>query len=165
MLNNIANKVIQKFQAYEESNYPVSVILPMRRVLQLDNYSCGLQSAYVILRYFGKVDSVDDVKYDGRLNIQKGIDTDYLLKILKTNGLVANINENATIDDITDALVEGNPILISIDNDEHWIVVYGFSEDRIFVLDSSLRSSVRCSWSVEEFLKRWDDNWIVVIKN
>jgi ABC-type bacteriocin/lantibiotic exporter with double-glycine peptidase domain len=165
MIQNLVNKVARLFQCYEQSKYPYSVILDMYRFIQLNRYSCGLVSSFVILNYYGKVDSIDDILYDRRLLAQDGIDTEPLLSILKANGVKVTVNKNADIDDIKAALIERKPILISIDKGEHWVVVYGFSEDRIFVLDSSLTSSIRCSWTYEEFLDRWDDNWIAVVSN
>lgn len=137
----------------------------MYRVIQLDTYSCGIQSAFVILKYFGKVETINDILYDKRILEKDGIDTIPLLNLLRSNGVKVKVNKNADLDDIKEALIERKPILISIDKGEHCVVVYGFSEDRIFVLDSSLTSSIKCSWTYEEFLNRWDDNWIAVVSN
>ncbi|MDZ7762895.1 MAG: cysteine peptidase family C39 domain-containing protein [Melioribacteraceae bacterium] len=165
MIQNLVNKVARLFQCYEQSKYPYSVMLDMYRVIQLDQYSCGIQSALVILKYFGKVNTINDILYDKRVLEEDGIDTNPLLNLIRSNGVKVTVNKNADLDDIKEALIERKPVLISIDEGEHWVVVYGFSEDRIFVLDSSLYSSIRCSWTYEEFLDRWDDNWIAVVSN
>lgn len=165
MIQNLVNKVARVFQCYEQSKYPYSVILDMYRVIQLDRYSCGIQSAFVILKYYGMVNSINDLNYDVKALQKVGIDTDPLLNILKSFGAKIYVNENAELDDIKSAIIERKPILISVDEGEHWVVIYGFSEDRIFVLDSSLHSSIRCTWTYEELINRWDDNWIAVISN
>ncbi|MCZ7603133.1 MAG: cysteine peptidase family C39 domain-containing protein [Melioribacteraceae bacterium] len=165
MIQTIVNKVARSLQSFEEAHYPNSVILNMGRSLQLNYYSCGLQSAFVILEYFERVNSVDEIDYDLDLLSVEGIDIKPLLKIFKNHGLKVKVNEDADPDDIKEALIEGKPVLVSVDDGEHWVVVYGFSEDRIFVLDPSIYSSIRCSWSYEDFLNRWDDNWIAVVSN
>lgn len=165
MIQNLVNKVARLFQCYEQSKYPYSVMLDMYRVIQLDQYSCGIQSALVILKYFGKVNTINDILYDKRVLEEDGIDSNPLLNLIRSNGVKVTVNKNADLDDIKEALIECNPVLISVDEGEHWVVVYGFSEDRIFVLDSSLYSSIRCSWTYEEFMDRWDDNWIAVVSN
>lgn len=123
MIQNLVNKVARLFQCYEQSKYPYSVILDMYRVIQLDTFSCGIQSAYVILKYFGKVETINDILYDKRILQKDGIDTNPLLNLLRSNGVKVTVNKNADIDDIKEALIERKPILISIDDGEHWVVL------------------------------------------
>ena len=51
----------------------------------------------------------------------------------------------------------GNNLNGTVDNGDHWAVVYGYSNDGIFVLDSS-RSRFLNQWGYGEFIKRWAGN-------
>lgn len=165
IIQNFANKLAYKFQKQEESKFHHSVILNMDRVIQLNRYSCGLQTALVILKYYRKIKSIDEIPYDRKLIKKEGIDTEPLLNLIKSKGVKVEVNEKADLDDIKDALRNAKPMFISIDEGEHWVVIYGFGHDRIFVLDSALTSSLNCSWSYDDFLERWDENWIAVCSN
>ena len=65
--------------------------------------------------------------------------------------------------DTSNAPETENAIVQHIDNGDHWVVVYGYSDDGIFVLDSS-RNRFLNQWGYGEFIKRWDENWIAVVK-
>ena len=52
-------------------------------------------------------------------------------------------------------------MLTTIDDGDHWIVVYGYSKSKIYVLDSvGYRPFVK--WSKAKFKKRWD-NWGAIV--
>ncbi len=136
----------------------------IKRSVQLDKYSCGAQSASVILDYFDKTKPIDKVKQLLGTTKKDGTDTDPILNLFKQNNLNVDVNEKAELNDIYESVDEGNPILISVYDGEHWIVVYGYSDDSIYVLDPSIKQ-YSCRLSKNEFNERWDENWIAVISS
>ncbi len=147
----------------EEYFYPDAVLIPgIKKSVQLDAYSCGAQCAYVILDYYDKSNSIDAVIKELGTN-KEGTDTEPILKLFIKNGLNVYVNEKAKLTDIYSAIDNNYPILISVDEGEHWVVIYGYSDENIFVLDPSIKSPF-CAWSKKKFRECWD-NWIAVIKN
>jgi ABC-type bacteriocin/lantibiotic exporter with double-glycine peptidase domain len=135
----------------------------MKRSVQLDSYSCGAQSVYMILNYYDKDKTLNEIKESLNTTESDGTDTKQILNYLMKNGLDVQVNDNGTISSIQAAIGNGYPALITVDDGDHWVVVYGYSNDGIFVVDSS-RSRFLNQWGYGEFIKRWDENWIAVIK-
>jgi ABC-type bacteriocin/lantibiotic exporter with double-glycine peptidase domain len=139
-----------------------SSFLDMDRSMQLDGYSCGVQSTYSILKYYGKARSIDNV--DNQLNAyDRGYASETsIYKLFRTRKLKISKRSKATIATIKEAIDDYEaPMLTTIDNESHWIVVYGYSKSKIYVLDSvGLRPFVK--WSKDKFKERWD-NWGAII--
>ena len=86
-----------------------------------------------------------------------------IIKLFREKGLKVRIKRNALRVDINKAVNEGYPILISMYEGEHWCLIYGYSLEGVFVLDSALNRLLNeMSW--KKFLKVWDERWIAVIK-
>ena len=163
IIKNIVDFVYNCIKEIEEVLSADSVVLNMKRSVQLDSYSCGAQCVYMILNYFNKDKTLNEIKESLNTTETNGTDTKQILNYLINNGLDVQIYEKATISSIQESISNGYPILITIDECDHWVVVYGYSDDGIFVLDSS-RSMFLNQWGYGEFIKRWDENWIAVIK-
>ncbi len=175
-LNNKTNEAEVEIREYEKElfiSYCIkdieevlsadSVVLKMKRSVQLDSFSCGAQCVYMILNYFQKDKTLNEIKESLNTNESDGTDTKQILNYLVDNGLDVHINEKGAISSIQAAIGNGYPVLITVDDGDHWAVVYGYSNDGIFVLDSS-RSRFLNQWGYGEFIKRWDENWIAVVK-
>lgn len=147
--------------------------LEMDRSIQLDGYSCGVQAAYSILNFYGKARSINNVeKLLGAY--ERGYASESAIyKLFRERNLRISKRNNATIKTIKESINEYEaPFLTTIDDDEHWIVVYGYSKNNIFVLDSApvsidfrkfsvdLKPFVK--WSKTKFKNRWD-NWGAII--
>lgn len=48
--------------------------------------------------------------------------------------------------------------------DNHWSIIYGYTKTGIFVLDPVLNYILN-ERNLKEFLKVWDDRWIVIVKD
>ena len=165
MLKNFFDTVYNKMKNVEEFFSPNAVVIPgIKRSVQLDGYSCGAQCAYAILKYFGKARSIKAVIKALGTSIEQGTDTGPILRLLRERGLRVSVNKNAKLRNIYEAIDKQCPILISVDDGDHWVVIYGYSDDAIYILDPALRSLL-CKWSVVEFGGRWDEAWIAVVKN
>ena len=68
-----------------------------------------------------------------------GTDEKAILNLFKKKGLVVKTKWNATRKDIKKAVDKGWPILITMYEGYHWVVIYGYSKTGVFVLDSALR--------------------------
>ena len=63
LLKPAADHVADWVKSGEEYLDPSAVTVDgIKRSLQLDKYSCGAQSCYMILDYFGKAGSIENVK-------------------------------------------------------------------------------------------------------
>ncbi len=163
IIKNIVDFVYNFIKDIEEVLSADSVVLKMKRSVQLDSYSCGAQCVYMILNYFNTDKTLNEIKESLNTTETNGTDTKQILNYLINNGLDVQIYEKVTISSIQESISNGYPILITIDEGDHWIVVYGYSDDGIFVLNSS-RSRFLNQWGYGEFIKRWDENWIAVVK-
>jgi ABC-type bacteriocin/lantibiotic exporter with double-glycine peptidase domain len=164
MLKNFFDTICNAIKDVEEFLSPSAVVIPgIKRSVQLDGYSCGAQCAYVILKYYGKARSIDATK-KALGTTKEGTDTGPILRLLRKRGLRVSIKKDATLRNIYEAIDNQWPILISVDDGDHWVVIYGYSEDGIYILDPALKSLL-CEWSAEEFGGRWDEAWVGVVKN
>jgi ABC-type bacteriocin/lantibiotic exporter with double-glycine peptidase domain len=163
IIKNIVDFVYNFIKDIEEVLSADSVVLKMKRSVQLDSYSCGAQCVYMILNFFNKDKTLNEIKESLNTTETDGTDTKLILNYLVKNGLDVQINGKGAISSIQAAIGNGYPVLITVDDGDHWAVVYGYSNDGIFVLDSS-RSRFLNQWGYGEFIKRWDENWIAVIK-
>jgi ABC-type bacteriocin/lantibiotic exporter with double-glycine peptidase domain len=132
------------------------------RSIQPDNLSCGVHAVNTILKYYNKnVATPDLIRLLG--TNEDGTDTEPILNVLSGFNLNIEINETSSPKDIINSVRQGYPMLITIDDWEHWVVIYGYSDRGIFLLDSN-RKNFHCHWQYGQFLERWDDNWIAIVK-
>jgi ABC-type bacteriocin/lantibiotic exporter with double-glycine peptidase domain len=151
VLDRIANVT----KELEETLDRRATVLSLKRSLQLDGYSCGAQSAYVILRHYGKARSIAHVTRElGTTG--DGTTQDQIRTLLVRRGLVPKRINCPTIARLRQAIGEGCPVLVSVDDEEHWAVVYGYSPGHIFLADTSPFGGVRCRTSTKRFRARWD---------
>ena len=163
IIKNIVDFVYNCVKDVEEILSADSVVLKMKRSVQLDNNSCGAQSVYMILSYYNRDKTLNEIKESLNTTETDGTDTKQILNYLISNGLEVHINDKGAISSIQAAIGDGFPVLITVDDGDHWAVVYGYSNDGIFVLDSS-RSRFLNQWGYGEFIKRCDENWIAIMK-
>ncbi len=163
-MNRYYNRFYNTLKKIEENIYngKGTYLQNCSRSIQPDNLSCGVHAVSSILKYYNKnVSTPDLIRLLG--TNEEGTDTEPILNVLSMFNLEIEINEASSPGDIFDSVQNGYPMLITIDDWEHWIVIYGYSDTGIFLLDSN-RKNLRCHWPMGHFLERWDDNWIAVIK-
>ncbi|MEJ2104798.1 MAG: cysteine peptidase family C39 domain-containing protein [Ignavibacteriaceae bacterium] len=158
-----ADLVYNFYKDIEEKIFPDSVLLDMKRSIQLDSYSCGAQCVYMILEYYKIPKTLDEILKGLNTSKKDGTDTEPILNYLRINGLKISINIRSKLFNIHSALDKLNPILISVDYGEHWVVIYGYNKDGMFILDPA-RNVIQNFWDMKKFMSRWDDTWIAVIK-
>ena len=136
-LKPLADTIIGPFDGIEKWFDPDCTCLEgFTRSLQLDDYSCGAQCAFMILRFFGKARSIQNVTR------QLGTDTDgtsqYQIKgLLERRGLRVKRIRAPKLKHLREAIDDNRPVLVSMDTD-HWAVVCGYSRGAIYIADPSL---------------------------
>lgn len=162
LVKSLVDWIAGRLQWIEERRSPDSVVLGVGRSIQLDRHSCGAQSAFMILRYFGKARSISAVSRALGTNVT-GTSTAAILRLFRQRGLKPRVNARADIDDLAKALDLGAPSLVSMDDGDHWAVVYGYAQGAVFVADPSIRRSLRVRVSTTAFCARWD-RWAMFVR-
>jgi ABC-type bacteriocin/lantibiotic exporter with double-glycine peptidase domain len=131
------------------------------RSIQLDDYSCGAQVTFSILRYFGRARSIS------RTTDLLGTDDDgtswaAMRRLFLARGLSAKEMRDARKRDIKAAIDAGAPVVVSVDNEEHWACVFGYRKQRVYLADPSLPRSPRVLVQWSTFMARWD-RWAGVV--
>ncbi len=162
IIQSSVDAAINIIRFFEEIAKSATVIKDISRSIQLESYSCGAYCAYMILRYYNKKLSIEEIKRRLRTN-KDGTDEKAIIKLFRVKGLKVRIKRNASRVDIKKAIEKGYPILISTYSGEHWCVIYGYTLDGVFVLDPALNHFFN-EWNWKKFLKVWDKRWIAVIK-
>ncbi len=157
-IDSVFNKIRKVEEKLPDTNCH---ILNIDRSLQLDSYSCGVQSTFVILKYYGKARSV---KYVEKLlgTDKDGTSETAIYKLFRKRGLKVSLRKTATFSTIKDSISNYEaPFLTTIYNYEHYIVVYGFSDSYIYVLDPLIKHPF-VRWNKKKFKDRWD-SWGAII--
>jgi ABC-type bacteriocin/lantibiotic exporter with double-glycine peptidase domain len=161
-VKDLAESATNVVKWFEDQDPSATILRGVRRSLQFDGYSCGVHSANVILGYFGRCLSIDQIEHKLRTD-DEGTSITPIRQLLNSRGLRTTIRANATIRDIKRAIDFGHPVLVSLCNGEHWAVVYGYSKRAIYVADSSITKNLWCRVSMARFLRQWD-MWMMAVK-
>ena len=155
----------------EEALFQGAVILEgFERSIQLDSWNCGARCAFIILKYYGKARSLKNVQREAGTD-ENGTDPEMLKRLFRKRGLSVYEFEQRSLAKLERGIDRGSPILahISTRAENHWVVVYGFDDDCIWVADPSLNvlkhpQRVWCRQTRSSFKNRWKGYGIVVGK-
>ncbi|HKJ82097.1 MAG TPA: cysteine peptidase family C39 domain-containing protein [Ignavibacteriaceae bacterium] len=166
----IKNKV-ERFTNYlnsiEKQKDPNATYLGLRRFNQVDRYSCGIQCAYSILDYYKRLTT--DVELDKLIN-KNGTDFDVIKNIFQDYGLNISEKYDSSLLDIKNFIDKEFPLLTTINDTEHWVVIYGYSMNKkgishLFIMDPVLKR-LKAKWTINKFKKHWrewDEQWLAII--
>jgi ABC-type bacteriocin/lantibiotic exporter with double-glycine peptidase domain len=157
--NEIADSIVNVVKWFEEWDSSAVALKGVRRSLQLDRYSCGVQSVKVILDYFSKRLSLEDIEQKLGTD-ENGTSPTAVRQLFRSLGLSISIEGQAELRDIKKMIDSGRPVLVSIANGEHWAVVYGYSKRSIYVADPSIEKNFCCRMSKARFLRQWN-RWMM----
>lgn len=164
----VINSLFTTLARSEEQLHPDATLLPnFPRGIQLNSHTCGSVSTFIILNYFGKSDNYPKVERQLGTD-EDGTSPSDIKRVFKKYGLKVSTKTNMTIRDLNAAINNGSPVLISICDDEHYAVVYGYSRTHVFVMNSSLDASddgvgsIKVAVPRKEFLGYWD-KWGIVV--
>jgi ABC-type bacteriocin/lantibiotic exporter with double-glycine peptidase domain len=147
----------------EEQLYPNATILPsFPRSIQLDGYSCGAKSTYIVLKYFGKRCSPATVEAELGTTWE-GTSKSDIKRVLRKHRLEVVVHSRMNLRDLKSAINAGSPVLVSLYENWHYSVAYGYSGRHVFVMNPSLGSmgSVNCAVRLAEW-HRIFDRWGIV---
>ena len=162
---HVVDAVFTTLARTEEQLHPHAVALPgFPRSIQLDGYSCGAKSTYMILRYFGIPCTAASVERwlgttaDGTSPVD-------IKRVLRKHGLKAVIHVRMNLRDLKAAINAGSPVLVSLYKGEHYSVLFGHSPGHVFVMNPSLGSmgSLKCAVRLAAWQKMFD-RWGIIIK-
>lgn len=162
LLKRVLDTVAGWAQSIDESRDDDAVLLDVSRSVQADGFSCGAQSALMILRCHGKGRSID-ATIRALSTDEGGTRTGALLKLFRQRGLKPVIKAHATLRDLKRGIDDKAPSIVSLDDEAHWGVVYGYSSTRVYLADPSIRNAIGVGLSCARFGRRWD-RWAMLVK-
>lgn len=161
-VKRVLDTLARSVQLLDERRDEHAALLDVRRSVQVTTFTCGSESAYMVLRFHGKARSMNAVRR--ALDTDRdGTSTASLLQLFRRRGLKPVIRARATLDDLRRGIVDGAPSIVSLDEASHWGVVYGVSATRVYLADPSLLRSFRVAVPTDRFLERWDC-WAMTVR-
>lgn len=108
--------------------------------LQKDSYSCGVYAVMNAAKCLGVNLSRRDITKFSKTTREKGTSEKGILKALEKNNLIGEEfvfgwKTNA-IKFVNEIIGSGNPIILSVDNDNHWCTLIGTIGDKYILSDS-----------------------------
>lgn len=107
--------------------------------LQRDSFSCGVAVIINAILCFGKIVSEKQVRKFSNTTKELGTDEKGILNALKHLGFRGEeyyLSKNWTEDALYEALSFGWPVIICVDNLDHWCCVIGHMANKYVVFDS-----------------------------
>lgn len=138
--------------------------LKLPRIIQLTSYHCGPMCISSIGLYFKKLNKPSEIYSileNLNLDVTRGTDTPEMKKILKQLGLKSKNHYNITIEKIKEIIIKGNPILATVDDWEHWVVIKGIDDNFVWIMDSVLYKKQK--YTHKEFLEILDNEEVYEI--
>ena len=146
-------------------------LLPVPLISQARPWSCGAAALMASLVYFGVFDDAESVlDVNLRVNPEDGTSVASIVSEAQRFGLKAAARTELTLDDVGRELARGVIVIAAIQawptdriadwrtdwEDGHYVVVVGLSNDRVYVMDPSVRTGY-AYLDRSEFLTRWHD--------
>lgn len=168
LLKKSVDYFVERAHELEGRFYPSRVELQgFPTSIQLDAYSCGPQCTYAILQYFKKRCAEEEVE-EALETESDGTDPWAIRRVLREYKLKYESLTPISMKSLERAIDRGRPVLISIDDDDHYSVVKGYSDTAISWMNPSLNvlgNGSLWSWiSREDFMERWDKWGLVISK-
>jgi len=146
-------------------------LLPVPLISQARPWSCGAAALMAALVYFGVFDEAESVlDSDLHVNPEEGTTVVSIVSEARRFGLKAAAHTELTLDDLAREISRGAVVIAAIQawptdkiadwrtdwEDGHYVVVVGLSNDRVYVMDPSVRTGYAYLHR-NEFLARWHD--------
>ncbi|MDD5083671.1 MAG: C39 family peptidase [Candidatus Moranbacteria bacterium] len=131
--------------------YP-SVILPVHRHLQYEEYTCGPASLRIIVETLNGRDKLPSELEIAKLcgtNPKTGTDPDRMVSALESLGVEHVVQEQATLQTIEECIRRFQLCLVDFQahddgsKDGHYSVVFGFDETHFFIADPYKKKGMR----------------------
>lgn len=134
------------------------VVLPLRPRVQLDGYSCGMQSLAAILDYYGFEIDYDDLEATIGLTMV-GSDENQLRAAIRAYGMKHRTWGRMSLNRLRTCIDRAHPVLVSVNAGRHWSVVYGYGDDSIYLMNPSLSALRHGGKRTEQAFAGYWDRW------
>ena len=132
-----------------------------RRSIQLNGYSCGARSVFMIARHYGIRCTYREVVTQLQLT-KEGTRVKRILQFFQQHTLRVYRSSKMTLKELEKHLQQQAIILVHVDGD-HFAVVYGMDDHFVYMADPSIIRLFGRRITRERFKQRWT-NWGVVVK-
>ncbi|HEY7371665.1 MAG TPA: cysteine peptidase family C39 domain-containing protein [Polyangia bacterium] len=146
-------------------------LAPVPLISQAHPWSCGAAALMAVLVYYGVFDEAES-RLDTELGVtpDQGTGVTRIAEEARRFGLEAEARTGLAIDDLRRELARGALIIAAVQawptetvtdwrarwDDGHYVVVVGVSDDRVYVMDPSVRTGY-AYLGRDEWLARWHD--------
>lgn len=115
---------------------PQVVTLPVPGYKQARNYCCGFAVTLMVLKHFQR-GLCGEALFTALGTAQDGTGQSAIVRVLRAQGVRANLRYDMDFDRMASSLCAGKVLIGYLEDEEHWLVVYGFgrSPQRIYVAD------------------------------
>lgn len=140
-----------------QDNETITLDVPGYR--QVEDFTCGFTAGLMIVHTFDKSYSADAFYDLVGSDPEWGVSTSKLVKALKRAGVGTEERERLTFAGVKRAIKSGYPLIASVqrprdkkagDDQEHWIVIYGYGPGRVYVANTGfpyLGNSKKWDWT------------------
>jgi predicted double-glycine peptidase len=146
-------------------------LLPVPLISQARPWSCGAAALMATLLYFGVFDDAES-RLDAELAVttEQGTRVTSIVDEARRFGLEADARTGLTLDDLSAEVARGTVVIVALQawpthavadwrtnwEDGHYVVVVGLADDRVYVMDPSVRTGYGYLTRAQ-FLERWHD--------
>lgn len=115
---------------------PQVVTLPVPGYKQARNYCCGFAATLMVLKYYQR-GLCGEALFAALGTARDGTGQSAIVRVLRSQGVRANLRYDMNFDRMAASLDAGKVLIGYLEDEEHWLVIYGFgrSPQRIFVAD------------------------------
>lgn len=146
-------------------------LVPVPLISQSSPWTCGPAAVMAVLVYFGAFDGAESqLDVELRATREDGTRVSDIVAVTRRFGLRAEARTGLALDDLRRELAGGAVVIVALQawasgevtdwrshwEDGHYVVVVGVTEDRVYVMDPSVRTGY-AYLPREEFVERWHD--------
>jgi ABC-type bacteriocin/lantibiotic exporter with double-glycine peptidase domain len=115
---------------------PQVVTLPVPGYKQARNYCCGFTATLMVLKHYQR-SLCGEALFAALGTAQDGTGQSAIVRVLRSQNVRANLRYDMNFDRMAASLCAGKVLIGYLEDEEHWLVIYGFgrSPQRIFVAD------------------------------
>ena len=133
-----------------------------KRSFQLDDYSCGPRSAYMIARHFG-IWWVPYLKVKKDLKTtEDGVTVRPILEFFRKHKLKTSYKPTMYFRDLKAALSRDAVVMVHV-NGDHLAVVHGVTDSHVYLADPSIVRTLGRRITKETFFRRWS-RWGITVR-
>ncbi|MCP4444325.1 MAG: hypothetical protein GY811_03140 [Myxococcales bacterium] len=112
------------------------VTLPVPGYRQARNYCCGFAATLMVLRHYERP-LCGEALFRALGTARDGTGQSAIVHLLRSEGVSANLRYDMSFDRIASSICSGKVLIGYLEDEEHWLVLYGFGRapKRIYVAD------------------------------